>query len=76
MRFRNSLAGVVIDRFGRDSMLIPDGAEHFTFTAQVTISPAFLGWLSQFGSKASVVYPPSVAQQHRDLLRDALTQSG
>ena len=29
MRFHNSLAGVVIDRFGRDVLLIPDGPEHF-----------------------------------------------
>jgi len=74
MRFQNSLAGVVIDRFGKDSMLIPDGKDHFTFTAQVSVSPTFLGWLSQFGSKASIVYPPQVAELHKQLLKDALAQ--
>lgn len=74
MRFRNGLAGVVLDRFGRDSMLIPDGDEHFTFTATVAVSPAFLGWLSQFGDRAKVVYPESVVQAHKELLKKALEQ--
>lgn len=74
MRFHNSLAGVVIDRFGRDSMLIPDGAEHFTFTAQVSVSPTFLGWVSQFGRKAKVLYPPQVVEQHKAILQEALGQ--
>ncbi len=74
MRFENSLAGVVLDRFGLDSMLIPDGPEHFTFTTSVTVSPAFWGWLSQFGGRARVVYPESVVQAHKKLLEDALKQ--
>lgn len=72
MRFHNSLAGVVIDRFGRDSMLIPDGADHFTFTTTVSVSPTFLGWLGQFGKKARILYPQSVVEQHKALLTDAL----
>lgn len=72
MRFHNSLAGVVIDRFGRDSMLIPDGAEHFTFTTLVSVSPTFLGWLGQFGGKARILYPQSVVEQHKTLLKEML----
>ena len=74
MRFSNELAGVVLDRFGSDSMLIPDGDGHFTFTAPVTVSPAFLGWMSQFGDRAAIVYPESVVQQQKDLLKQALSQ--
>ena len=74
MRFRNDLAGVVLDRFGRDSMLIPDGDEYFTFTATVAVSPSFLGWLSQFGGRAKVLYPESVVQEHKKLLEQALAQ--
>ena len=74
VRFQNDLAGVVLDRFGTDSMLIPDGEQHFTFTAPVVVSPSFLGWLSQFGSRAKIIYPESVAQEHKALLESALTQ--
>ncbi len=74
MRFHNSLAGVVIDRFGKDSMLIPDGADHFSFTAQVSVSPTFLSWMSQFGSKAKILYPQSVAEAHKAMLQEVLKQ--
>ena len=31
LRFENSLAGVVLDRFGRERLLVPDGPDHFIF---------------------------------------------
>lgn len=76
MRFCNELAGVVLDRFGLDSMLIPDGEHHFTFTAGVTISPAFWGWIGQFGARAQILYPNWVVQEFKTLLQDALKQYG
>ena len=74
MRFCNELAGVVLDRFGGDSMLIPDGEHHFTFTAPVTISPAFWGWIGQFGNRAKVLYPEAVVEQFKTLLQEPLDQ--
>ncbi len=76
MRFSNALAGVVIDRFGRDSMLVPDGASHFTFTAEIAVSPMFLSWLAGFGGKAQILYPASVVEQYRALLQEALETCG
>ena len=32
LRCANRLVGVVLDRFGREAMLVPDGADHFTVT--------------------------------------------
>ena len=52
MRFHRSLLNVVIDRFGKDTMLIPDGDEYFNFTVKVAISPMFLSWVIGFGAKA------------------------
>lgn len=72
LRFENALAGVVIDRFGRDIMLIPDGKEHFTLTVDVSVSPNFLGWIAGFGGRASVVFPESVVEEYRALCRAAL----
>lgn len=74
MRFSNALAGVVIDRFGRDSMLIPDGEEHFTFTANIAVSPMFLSWIIGFGAKAKILYPQRVVDQCTDLLKETLAQ--
>ena len=36
---RNELAGVVIDRFGHDVWLIPQGEDHFKTRVMVSVSP-------------------------------------
>ncbi|MBO5324305.1 MAG: transcriptional regulator [Oscillospiraceae bacterium] len=72
MRFHRDLINVVIDRFGKDTMLIPDGEEHFTFTVPVTVSPMFLSWVIGFGKKARIVYPQSVVDRCRQMCLDAM----
>ena len=74
LRFHKSLVNVVMDRFGKDTMLIPDGEEHFNFTVSVAVSPMFLSWVIGFGSKAKILYPQSVADQCCNLCREALNQ--
>ena len=74
MRFSNDLAGVVLDRFGSDCMLIPDGDEHFTYTGKVAVSPVFFSWIAQFGRRAAILYPAGVVEKHKALLREALSQ--
>ena len=74
MRFHNSLCGVVIDRFGRDLILIPDGPEHFVFTAEVAVSPNYFGWVAEFGDRAKILWPASVAEDFVRLCRSAAEQ--
>ena len=73
LRFHRSLVNVVVDRFGRETMLIPDGDEHFTFTAEVAVSPLFLSWVIGFGEKAQIVYPQSVVDACAELCRTAIS---
>ncbi len=74
LRFHNSMINAVIDRFGTDTMLIPDGEEHFTFTAPVAVSPMFLSWVIGFGRLAKVVYPQSVVDACVRMCQEALEQ--
>ena len=74
MRFHKSLLNVVIDRFGKDTMLIPDGEEYFNFTVKVAVSPMFLSWVIGFGSRARILYPQSVIDQLQALCREAMSQ--
>lgn len=74
LRFHRDLINVVMDRFGRDTMLIPDGEEHFVFTVNVAVSPMFLSWVIGFGAKAKILYPQSVADSCRQLCQEALEQ--
>ena len=73
LRFENSLAGVVLDRFGRERLLVPNGPDHFVFQADISVSPTFLGWLAGFGGRAEIVFPASAAEAYRDFLRRALS---
>jgi predicted DNA-binding transcriptional regulator YafY len=76
LRFHRSLTNVVIDRFGHDIMLIPDGEDHFTFLVDVAVSPMFLSWIIGFGDKAKIVYPQSVADACCALAQTAIDQHG
>ena len=74
MRFHRSLVNVVVDRFGRETMLIPDEEEHFVFTTKVAVSPIFLSWVIGFGAKAKILHPQSVADQCKALCLEAMSQ--
>ena len=74
LRFHRSLTNVVIDRFGRDTMLIPDGEEHFVFTVNVAVSPMFLSWVIGFGTKAKILHPQSVVEACRTMCLEAMAQ--
>ena len=74
MRFHNSLASVVLDRFGRQTMLIPDGSEHFVFTMDIAVSPLFLGWMAGFGDRARILSPQCVIDAYIELCKPGLEQ--
>lgn len=54
-----SLAGVIIDRFGTDPAFIKDG-DGFRVSVRVALSPLFYGWVMSFGEKMRVVFPDTV----------------
>ena len=64
LRFARRLAGVVVDRFGAEVMLIPEDAAHFTFTAEIAVSPLFFGWLAGFGAEAELLSPQQVRDDY------------
>ena len=74
LRFHKSMVNAVIDKFGRETMLIPDGDEHCVFTVKVAVSPMFLSWIIGFGSKAQILYPQSVVDACRQLCQETLAQ--
>ena len=69
LRFSRHLAGAVLDRFGRDVILVPQGEEHFTCTVTVAVSPQFYGWLCGFEGEAVILSPADAAEDFRAYLR-------
>ena len=55
--------GVVLDRFGRDAILVPDGEEHFTVTVPAVVSPQFLGWVFGLGDGVQILRPDWAAEE-------------
>lgn len=72
VKFDNSLAGVVIDRFGMETPMLKDGESCFRARLNVAISPQFIGWLMGFGTKAEVVSPESLRKQIKDYVKSLI----
>ena len=63
LRLNNQLAGAVIDRFGKDTIIVADGEQHFIVNVRVALSPVFYGWLFQFGELCEVLAPKNLKQE-------------
>lgn len=78
LRMANDLINPVIDRFGKDIAIHPDGEEHFIIRVEVRAEQPlpFLGWLFQFGEKAEILAPEELRASYCDTLRKVLEQHG
>lgn len=63
LRFANHLVGAVIDRFGRDTMIVAGDEEHFTVSVNVAVSQKFYAWLFGFGTEVEIVSPASAREE-------------
>ena len=71
LRCDNSLAGVIIDRFGAGVNFIKSSQTEFEFTVKVEISPLFLSWVIGFGKKMKVISPDSVITDIVSMIKEA-----
>jgi predicted DNA-binding transcriptional regulator YafY len=68
----NELAGVILDRFGSDIMMIPSDRDHFHVNVTVSVSRQFFGWVTGVGSKMQLDGPVQVRQEYLDYLKEIL----
>lgn len=66
---RNDMVGVVIDRFGKDIMIIPVSKTHFRTTVTVAVSRQFFGWIMALGEGIRIVSPENVVTQIREEIK-------
>lgn len=64
--------GAVIDRFGKDVLCYEADAHTARVHASVVASPAFFGWLAQFGHRIRIEKPASLVEGYREYLADIL----
>jgi len=70
LSFDESLVNVVFDYFGKDVTLTGKDNGRFEVTANVSVSPVFLGWMFQFGDRAEVIKPDSLIDAMRALIEE------
>lgn len=70
LRCENKLVGVVLDRFGQEAMLVPDGEGYFTVTVPAVVSPQFLGWLFGLGAGVRLASPAWAVEAFRTQLEE------
>ena len=71
-RCHNHIASAVIDKFGKDIMMMTDDDEHFTFSQNVEISPPFFAWVTTFGRSIQIVSPAAVVEEMRKFLQKSM----
>lgn len=72
IKFDNSLADVVIDKFGKDTPLQPEGENSFSARVKIAVSPQFTGWLAGLGDKAEILYPEHLRKDYVKSLKKIL----
>jgi len=65
---KNHLAGVVIDRFGQDTFMIPGEDGYFKAKVLVSVSPQFFGWVTGIGDGMQIAGPEHVRDRYREYL--------
>ncbi len=68
LQCHNSMAGVIIDRFGKNTVMLRHDDEHFIAYVEVVPSDQFLGWIIGLSSYVQIMEPSSVVKQIKDLL--------
>ena len=74
LRCKNGLAGVIIDRFGREISLVPEDGEHFHVHVTVAVSPQFFGWVTGIGPGIEIASPADVREAYGAYLADILSK--
>ncbi len=72
----NDMMKVIIDRFGDKVPTCVQDQEHFIANVEISASPTFFGWLSEFGSKIRILSPSSLRlayQKHLEQILESLT---
>lgn len=72
----NSLAGVMIDRFGKDVSMTRLNEKQFAATVDVAVSRQFMAWVIGLGDGAEIIGPESVVDEMRKEIKRLAGQYG
>ncbi len=64
IQFRNSLIGVVYDKFGEDINMVRVSESECVASVNVQVSPTFWGWLFQFVGEMQIISPEQLREEY------------
>ena len=68
LKVKDEMAGIVLDRFGQDVILVPGSDGTFTVTVGVVVSPQFWGWVFGLGDGVEVCSPTWAVEEFKERL--------
>ncbi len=69
LRCSNETIGIIIDRFGKDILVMKDGEKHFITKVKVSVSNQFFGWIFGLGDRVEIAGPDWVVKGMREELQ-------
>ena len=66
LEVHNGLVGVILDRFGTDTMIIPADEDHFRVNVRVSVSNQFFGWVFGLGDGIKILGPENVKKKMKE----------
>ena len=64
----NTMMNTVLDHFGDKVKPTEVDKDHFSFVAEVSVSPTFFAWVFQFGGKIRILKPDVVIDEFENLM--------
>lgn len=75
IRFNSSLINVVLDRFGKNTTILPDpDGAHFTVRVDIVVSKQFYAWLLGFTGECEILAPQEMREELRQIGKTILEQ--
>ncbi len=68
LKFPDSLAGAIIDKFGKKSKFIPTKDGEYTVTVNTVPSPTFYSWVFIFGGDIKIITPKKAVDDYKNQL--------
>ena len=70
LEFSDNLIGVVYDKFGENTKMFRANEQNCIATVKVQISPAFWGWIFQFGKNMRIISPASLIDEYKCMIEN------
>lgn len=66
LRCKNNMVNVILDRFGHEVILVPDGEDSFTVSLPLVMSPQFFGWLFGLSDHVQLLGPTQALEAYKE----------